>query len=198
MAKKVYAVRKGRETGIFDTWDQCKSMVHGYKGAEYKSFATREEAQRYISPQKEEAPIDLKHPVTAYVDGSYSKELHRYAYGCVILYQSQRHEFSGASENPDYLEMRNVAGEITASMKAVEWAVANGASDIVLYYDYSGIEKWAKGDWKTNRAGTREYRQFMDEAGKKIAIHFQKVAAHTGVELNECADRLAKSALARV
>jgi ribonuclease HI len=43
-----------------------------------------------------------------------------------------------------------------------------------------------------------EYRQFMDEAGKKIAIHFQKVAAHTGVELNECADRLAKSALARV
>ena len=144
MAKKVYAVRKGRETGIFDTWDQCKSMVHGYKGAEYKSFATREEAQRYISPQKEEAPIDLKHTVTAYVDGSYSKELHRYAYGCVILYQSQRHEFSGASENPDYLEMRNVAGEITASMKAVEWAVANGASDIVLYYDYSGIEKWAK------------------------------------------------------
>ena len=81
MAKKVYAVRKGRETGIFDTWDQCKSMVHGYKGAEYKSFATREEAQRYISPQKEEAPIDLKHTVTAYVDGSYSKELHRYAYG---------------------------------------------------------------------------------------------------------------------
>ena len=44
MAKKYYAVKIGKEAGIYETWDQCKTMVHGYPGAVYKSFSTREEA----------------------------------------------------------------------------------------------------------------------------------------------------------
>lgn len=195
MAKKVYAVRVGRSSGLFDTWDECKAMVHGFQGAEYKSFLTREEAEAYLYQKKAKAPIESEDTVIAYVDGSYSKELRKYAYGCVILYQNQRTEFHGAGDNPEYIQMRNVAGEITASKKAVEWAIAKGASDIVIYYDYAGIEKWAAGEWKTNRMGTEEYRQFMQEASEKITVHFQKVAAHTGVELNERADQLAKSAL---
>ena len=35
---KYYAVKKGRKTGIFTTWDDCKAQVNGYKGAVYKSF----------------------------------------------------------------------------------------------------------------------------------------------------------------
>ena len=166
MAKKVYAVRVGKSRGIFDTWDECKAMVHGFKGAEYKSFPTREEAENYLNQKKEQVPIESKDTVIAYVDGSYSKEFKRYAYGCVILYQNERTELKGAGDNSDYIQMRNVAGEITASMKAVEWAI------------------------------TKEYRRFMQAASEKITVHFQKVAAHTGVELNECADQLAKSALA--
>ena len=196
MAKKVYAVRVGKSRGIFDTWDECKAMVQGFKGAEYKSFPTREEAENYLNQKKEQVPIESKDTVIAYVDGSYSKEFKRYAYGCVILYQNERTELKGAGDNSDYIQMRNVAGEITASMKAVEWAITKGAPDIVIYYDYAGIEKWAVGEWKTNRMGTEEYRRFMQAASEKITVHFQKVAAHTGVELNECADQLAKSALA--
>lgn len=49
MAKrKVYAVRKGRNTGVFDTWEECKRAVHGFSGAVYKSFETRQEAQDYL------------------------------------------------------------------------------------------------------------------------------------------------------
>jgi ribonuclease HI len=45
MAKqKYYVVWKGRSTGIFDTWDACSAQVTGFTGAEYKSFATRAEA----------------------------------------------------------------------------------------------------------------------------------------------------------
>ena len=53
--KKVYAVRKGNQTGLFDTWDACKKAVAGCSGAVYKSFATREEAQAYVAELKEAA-----------------------------------------------------------------------------------------------------------------------------------------------
>ena len=33
MAKKVYAVKKGITTGIFNTWNECKRQVHGFPGA---------------------------------------------------------------------------------------------------------------------------------------------------------------------
>ena len=46
MAKvKFYAVWEGRETGIFNTWDECKEQVDRFKGAKYKSFKSRMEAE---------------------------------------------------------------------------------------------------------------------------------------------------------
>lgn len=47
-AKKVYAVRRGKVTGILDSWEACKEAVDGYPGAEYKSFKTLEEARTYM------------------------------------------------------------------------------------------------------------------------------------------------------
>lgn len=47
-AKKVYAVRRGKVTGILESWDACKEAVDGYPGAEYKGFKTLEEARAYI------------------------------------------------------------------------------------------------------------------------------------------------------
>ena len=38
MAKKYYAVRKGREIGIFTDWSECEKQIKGYSGAEFKSF----------------------------------------------------------------------------------------------------------------------------------------------------------------
>lgn len=46
---KYYAVRKGRRVGIFTDWGACKDLVSGFKGAEYKSFPTLEEADEYIN-----------------------------------------------------------------------------------------------------------------------------------------------------
>ena len=48
MAEKYYAVRKGKTTGIYRTWEACKELVDGYPGAQYKSFRTLEEAQAYL------------------------------------------------------------------------------------------------------------------------------------------------------
>lgn len=48
MAGKYYAVKAGKKTGIFRTWEECKASVNGYSGAIYKSFKTREEANAYL------------------------------------------------------------------------------------------------------------------------------------------------------
>ena len=43
-----YAVKKGKKPGIYETWEECKAQVHGYKGAEFKKFPDRAMAISYI------------------------------------------------------------------------------------------------------------------------------------------------------
>ena len=56
-AKKIYAVRNGRKTGLFSTWPECQKQVTGYPGAEYKSFVGEEEARRFLAGAEETAPF---------------------------------------------------------------------------------------------------------------------------------------------
>lgn len=46
--KKVYAVKVGREIGIFDNWDECKKSIDGFPGAKYQGFSTLEEANEFL------------------------------------------------------------------------------------------------------------------------------------------------------
>lgn len=68
--KKYYVVWKGVNPGIYDSWIDCQLQIKGYDGAQYKSFATKEEAEsalgssafRYIGKnavKKEESPRKL-------------------------------------------------------------------------------------------------------------------------------------------
>lgn len=44
--KKYYVVWAGHETGVFDSWNECRKAVHGFEGARYKSFESQEQAQK--------------------------------------------------------------------------------------------------------------------------------------------------------
>ena len=46
---KFYAVKIGRKPGIYLTWDECKQQVDKFKGAVYKSFNSKDEAN-YKNP----------------------------------------------------------------------------------------------------------------------------------------------------
>ncbi len=50
--KKYYAVRYGRKTGIFNTWEECKIQVTEFRNAQYKGFSTLEEAKEYLAETK--------------------------------------------------------------------------------------------------------------------------------------------------
>lgn len=202
--KKVYAVRKGKTTGIFTTWDECKAAVDGYPLAEYKGFATKEEAEAYLSG--EENPLTditvksgkacLPNQVIAYVDGSFDETIGRYSFGCVILTPDGGIiRESGNGNNPESMALRNVTGEMLGAMFAVKWCDKNEYTAIELCYDYMGIEMWATGGWKAKNDLTQKYAAFMKEHGRRIHISFRKIAAHTGDKYNEEADKLAKAAL---
>lgn len=207
MAKKVYAVRKGRVLGIFDTWDDCQESVKGFSGAEYKSFKTREEAIDYLQdvpvtveivppdvPSTEEdiLPETSSAVGIAYVDGSYNKNTQRVGAACVLTVGKESHTYTNSFY--DEYGMRNVSGEINAAEIAIRKAIELGLSKIVIYHDYLGISAWANGDWQCNKTKTREYAMTVAALRKDIEIEFHHVKGHSGVEGNELVDRLAKEA----
>ena len=52
--RKFYVVWNGLTPGIYHSWDDCQAQIKGVKGAVYKSFDSKEEAERaYASPAYE-------------------------------------------------------------------------------------------------------------------------------------------------
>lgn len=45
---KFYAVKKGRVTGLFTNWDDCKKSIDGFSNAEFKSFKSLKDANKYL------------------------------------------------------------------------------------------------------------------------------------------------------
>lgn len=200
--KKVYAVKKGKNTGIFYQWEECRKAVDGYPGAEYKGFPTVQEAKNYLGITEEgEADVPPAgatsgESLLAYVDGSYDDTLKKYAFGCVfILADGHIYTQYGNGDNEQSLQHRNVTGEMLGAMYAVKTAMLNGFQKVELCYDYQGIEKWVTGEWRSKTELTQKYAKAMREWGTKIQISFTKVAAHTNVKYNELADQMAKQGL---
>lgn len=82
-----YAVRNGRNPGIYNTWDECNEQVSGFKGAIFKKFKSYEEARNYVNNienntvAKEEI---IERDGCIYVDGSYGSHTHGFGWGSVI------------------------------------------------------------------------------------------------------------------
>lgn len=190
---KFYAVRQGRHVGIYNTWDECKREVTGYKGAEFKSFTSRADAESYMSggSKLEEIPG----ATSAYVDGSYNAKTKEYSFGAVIFHNGETLCFNEKFSDSENAEMRNVAGEINGAMFAMRFCVEKGIDALNIYYDYAGIEKWCTGEWKTNKSGTIAYKKYYDSIKDVLRVQFHKVKGHSGDKYNDMADSLAKEAL---
>jgi ribonuclease HI len=196
---KYYAIKNGSIKGIFYEWDVCKTFVIGFPSATFKSFKTINEAIDFMGMKKEPSMDVTKERNTektfAYVDGSYNANTRTYGYGVILVVDGEEFEFFDSGTDEDMASMRNVAGEILGSMVAINMATDLKKDSITIYYDYEGIEKWATGVWKRNKKCTQKYYEFIQEKKEKIQIHFCKVKAHSGIELNNRADKLAKQAV---
>lgn len=213
MASKFYSVYKGKSgvPMILRSWEECKSEVIGFKGAIYKSFKTLDEAKEFLvlnssskkinkslkeaNNIKNESYID-KEGLTIYVDGSFSLEKQNFSYGLVAIDKGEViFKDNGVGFDEKAISLRNVSGEVLGSMKAIEFAIEKGYSEVSIVFDYQGIESWALGTWKRNNDITKGYHEFIKEKSKLIKINFVKVKGHSGDKYNDIADELAKSAL---
>lgn len=124
-----------------------------------------------------------------YVDGSWQEG--RVGYGAVIMHQGQvLAELYGPVPDDATEGTRQVAGELVAVGKALQWCEANGITEVNLHYDYLGIECWATGTWKAKLSLTQRYRDYVRR--QPVRIFWHKVKSHTGNPGNERADTLAK------
>lgn len=204
MSNKIYAVRKGNETGIFTTWEECRRQVNGYAGAEFKSFADIKDAEQYLSGSNEcsEKPIE---GYAAYVDGSYSDTTKEFSYGVVILKDGNIIKtISKKATNKNIplgeavqamTAMRNIAGEICGAVSAIQYCLKNKIPCITIYHDYEGISKWANCEWQAKNVYTQNYRDYVMKSRKMCKIQFVKVKGHSNDKYNDMADSLAKNAL---
>ena len=206
---KYYAVKNGREVGIFTSWGACRASVDGFAGAEYKSFKTKKEALAFLGdgesgafadisakPEMSDIPVCPENELIAFVDGSFDVKSGSYGFGCVIIDPEQKlTRLNGKADKAEAATARNVAGELLATMNAVKYAAEHSYKKLTVYHDYEGIEKWYNGKWKAQSFVAVAYLEFVRKYRSFVSVSFVKVEAHTGNTLNEEADRLAKSAL---
>ncbi len=205
---KFYAVRSGRKTGIFGSWEECQKQVLEFSGAAYKSFKTREEAEAYLNAGGGEKGGDSGGTVRggaeaflrddlpevyAFTDGSFHAKERIYGYGGFLhCPDAEDIPIRGHGNDADYVESRNVAGEVLGAIAAMKKAIELGITEMTLFYDYEGVEKWALGLWKANKPISQMYAREFSGIAKRLRVHFVHVKAHTGIPGNEQADAMAK------
>ncbi|WP_019850577.1 viroplasmin family protein [Desulfitobacterium sp. PCE1] len=193
---KFYAVRAGRDKGVFSSWEECKRAIHGFSGAVYRSFTTLDEAQAWFNGETFSNPLNTEdHSFIAeydvYTDGSYVNGQYAWAYA-FVKNGKVHYEDADVGKNPAAATMRNVAGEIAAALYAVKKASQLGVK-IRILHDYAGIAFWATGEWKAKNEFTQAYAKMMNQY--RGIYSFEKVKAHSGDEFNDYVDMKAKSVL---
>lgn len=198
MKKYFYSIKVGRNPGIYTNWEEAKAQVIGFSAAVYKKFEKLEDAKVFLGIESTEnllEGMENNDELKAYVDGSYDLETGSYSYGVVLIQNAFKETLSGREHDPEMASMRNVAGEIKGAMRAMEWAIEHNKKSLYIYYDYTGIENWAKGNWKVNKKGTKDYQEYYNSIKDELYVEFRKVKAHSGDQYNDEADQLAKDAM---
>ncbi len=133
--------------------------------------------------------------VHIWVDGSYVRDGDRAACGWgLVIVQDGEEVFRDAGSVVDkgFERQWNIAGEVTAVLKALEWCREKGVERATIHYDYEGLARWPLGEWKARNAHTEAYARAVRGSG--IDIEWRKVRAHSGEPRNEVVDRLAREA----
>jgi ribonuclease HI len=153
--QKYYVVWQGLNPGIYTSWTDCLLQTKGVEGAKYKSFATKEEAEKAFSSSPSDYMVS-KAPV-----GHHQKEIDRIFPKEVIL--NSLAVDAACSGNPGKMEYRGVHvasnqevfhfGPVYGTNNIGEFlAIVHGLAlikqkgfDMPLYSDSVNAIKWIKG-----------------------------------------------------
>jgi ribonuclease HI len=222
--KKVYAVARGRRTGVFDKWfgsGGAFEQVDGFAGAVFKGFSDLAAAEKWLSgvgkisggkapgkkrPAKSRAPLQTAvSPEDALIISPAGGRLGNPGPGgggAVILDGGKREELSGG-----YRLTTNNRMELTACIMALKQL--KRPSSVIMHSDskyvVDGIMKgWAVGwrarGWmrtKTEKAKNADLWAELLSLCEGHRVEFRWVKGHAGIEENERCDFLANQEQAK-
>ena len=148
-AVKYYVVWKGRKTGIFNNWNDCKEQIFQFEGAQYKSYKTLKEAESAFSKpyipefkkkeKQEVIPFGTK-PIkdSIAVDAAWSTSTLKMEYQGVYVATGKLLFHSGP-----YDDATNNIGEFLAIVHALAMC-KKGNIDKPIYTDSKTAMAWVK------------------------------------------------------
>ncbi len=168
--KKYYAYSINGEKGIVSSWEECQTIVSG-KDARYKSFETRDQAERWL-----EMGADYSLKNTASVEGVYFDAGTGLGMGVEVSVTDKNGKTllkKGVNKRGNLLIKENVTnnfGELLACKLALEIALEKGYKkvfgDSTLILDY-----WSKGYIK--KEIPEETRKLAEQV-QKLRYEFEK------------------------
>ncbi len=68
----IYAIKKGKKTGLFYSWDECKDSVIGYSNPIFQKFKDKNKAIEYLNTEDNNSyyPNQVNNGINVYTDGS--------------------------------------------------------------------------------------------------------------------------------
>ena len=92
-------------------------------------------------------------------------------------------------------DLSSVGMERLTVKRAIELAIANSYTKVMIHYDFNGIVDCLNKDYKTTDVGINNYKRMIEIYSNWVEIQFQKEQAHSGNGFHELADQLAKFAI---
>lgn len=139
-----------------------------------------------------------------YVDGSFNPATNYWGAGALIIDNDENLLQEITLSDHDKFGSRQIAGECFSTTAALEKIYTlydlSKIKEIEIYYDYLGIEKWAKSEWQARSDIAIEYSKIVKRwmtllrFDKHVDVTFHKVKAHSNNYFNDRADLLAKCA----
>ncbi len=219
-----YAVRSGRNPGIYNNWGECKLQVDGFKGPVYKKFTNYDDAHQFLrSGTTKNTREEITHvneinqeAVELYTDGACFNNGYPTAQAGIGVFFGDNNPRNISDplpcnlvQNGDY--PTNQVAELYAIARAMEVCLAEHSirtKPIILYTDskYSincltrWISTWEKNCWILTNGKAVKHQHLlraMKLQMQNLNIIFRHVPAHRGIYGNEQADSLAVQGASR-
>lgn len=148
---KFYVVWKGRQTGIFRSWEECSAQVSGYPGAEYKAFdslpaaeaALRGSYEQYRGKPASAAQAWLLAPTQPILPSICVDAACSGAPGPVEWRGVQTETGQQIFHQGPYPDGTNNVGEFLAIVQALAWMKKNNLS-MPIYSDSETALSWIR------------------------------------------------------
>ncbi len=153
--KKFYVVWNGRKKGIFTSWNTCKKQIDGFEGAEYKSFASLDDAEIAFSKTfKDYKGVNTKTPTLSTADkAKYGKPIlesisvdaacagnpGKMEYRGVLTHNKQQIFIKGP-----FTKGTNNIGEFLALVHGIALLKSKNKEEIPIYSDSKIAMSWIK------------------------------------------------------